>query len=302
MNAMPSPSTTSGLHLPAGTTATDTWTLSLSPERAGWEFCGLRTIELGPGEGVSFDSGDSELLVLPMSGGCVVSAGGSRFDLAGRESVFAGPTDFAYVPPGTEVTVSSAGGGRFAVPSARCDRRMAPRYAAVSEVPVELRGAGACSRQVNNFCTPEAFDAVNLIACEVVTPGGNWSSYPPHKHDTEREGESVLEEIYYFEVADGPSGPGVAYQRVYGEPHRPIDVLAEVRTGDVVVIPHGWHGPSMAAPGYDLYYLNVMAGPGAERAWRICDDPAYAWVRDTWRDQQVDPRLPVGTPQGSEQR
>ena len=70
-------------------------------------------------------------------------------------------------------------------------------------------------------------------------------------------------------------------------------MLAEVRTGDVVLIPHGWHGPSMAAPGYDLYYLNVMAGPGAERAWLICDDPAHAWVRDTWADQAVDPRLPV---------
>ena len=302
MNAVSSSSTTSELHLPAGTTAVDAWALSLSPEQAGWEFCGLRAFELGPDEAVSFNTGDSELLVLPLSGGCVVSADGSHFDLAGRESVFAGPTDFAYVPRDTDVTVSSAGGGRFAAPSSRCDRRLAPRYAAASEVPVELRGVGACSRQVNNFCTPEAFEAVSLIACEVVTPGGNWSSYPPHKHDTERDEESVLEEIYYFEVADGPSGPGVAYQRVYGEPHRPIDVLAEVRTGDVVVVPHGWHGPSMAAPGYDLYYLNVMAGPGAERAWRICDDPAYAWVRDTWHDQQVDPRLPVGTPQVSEQR
>jgi 5-deoxy-glucuronate isomerase len=102
----------------------------------------------------------------------------------------------------------------------------------------------------------------------------------------------VLEEIYYFEIADGPGGPGVAYQRVYGEPDRPVDVLAEVRSGDVVLIPHGWHGPSMAAPGYDLYYLNVMAGPGAERQWLICDDPAHAWVRGTWDELPVDPRLP----------
>ena len=70
-------------------------------------------------------------------------------------------------------------------------------------------------------------------------------------------------------------------------------MLAEVRSGDVVLIPHGWHGPSMAVPGYDLYYLNVMAGPGAERAWRICDDPAHTWVRDTWPSQAVDPRLPM---------
>ena len=113
--------------------------------------------------------------------------------------------------------------------------------------------------------------------------------------DEEGPDEAVLEEIYYFEVSgDG----GMAYQRVYGTPERPIDVLAEVRGGDVVLIPHGWHGPSMAAPGHDLYYLNVMAGPSPERAWRICDDPAHAWVRGTWSGQAVDPRLPLTSAKG----
>ena len=140
------------------------------------------------------------------------------------------------------------------------------------------------------------------MACEVLTPAGNWSSYPPHKHDQERPGETVLEEIYYFEIAPGPPGPGGAlrpgsgFQRVYGTADRPADLLAEVRTGDVVLIPHGWHGPSMAAPGYDMYYLNVMAGPGPERAWLSCDDPAHAWVRGSWAGQQADPRLPFGQP------
>jgi 5-deoxy-glucuronate isomerase len=157
---------------------------------------------------------------------------------------------------------------------------------------VELRGAGACTRQVNNICLPGIFDTDRLMVCEVLTPAGNWSSYPPHKHDETRPGESELEEIYYFEVAGGPGGAGMAYQRVYGTAQRPIDVLAEVRSGDVVLVPHGWHGPSMAVPGYDLYYLNVMAGPG-ERAWLICDDPAHAWVRATWTGQPTDPRLPM---------
>jgi len=178
------------------------------------------------------------------------------------------------------------------------------RHQPASAVPVELRGAGAASRQVNNFCTPDAFEADALIACEVLTPGGNWSSYPPHKHDEATPTESVLEEIYYFEVAPGPGGPGIGYQRVYGHGDRQVDVLAEVRSGDVVLIPYGWHGPSMAVPGYDLYYLNVMAGPGDERAWRICDDPAHGWVRDTWPAQAVDPRLPFGvaTHDGEEDR
>jgi 5-deoxy-glucuronate isomerase len=163
-------------------------------------------------------------------------------------------------------------------------------------VPVELRGAGQASRQVHNFGVPGVLEADRIIACEVLTPGGNWSSWPPHKHDEERDGETRLEEIYYFEVADGPAGPGFGLQRVYGHADADIDVTAEVRSGDVVLIPHGWHGPSVAAPGYDLYYLNVMAGPGPERAWQICDDPAHGWVRETWAEQDVDPRLPFPSP------
>ena len=168
-----------------------------------------------------------------------------------------------------------------------------------AEVPVELRGAGQASRQVNNVCTPASFPADKMIVVEVLTPGGNWSSYPPHKHDEAGPAESELEEIYYFEVSATSGTRGVGYQRVYGRPGRPVDVLAEVRTGDVVLVPHGWHGPSMAAPGYDLYYLNVMAGPGAERAWLITDDPAHAWVRQTWTGTPVDDRLPFGEPVGS---
>ncbi|HET8718623.1 MAG TPA: 5-deoxy-glucuronate isomerase [Nocardioidaceae bacterium] len=291
------------LHVPSGSTGSAPWALSIAPEDAGWEFSGLRVLQLPPGGSATFETGEAEALVLPLSGACTVTCDGERFALSGRESVFTGVTDFAYVPRDAEVTVSSEEGGRFAVPSARCERRLTARYGPAESVPVELRGAGQCSRQVNNFCTPDAFDADNLIACEVLTPGGNWSSYPPHKHDTAREGESVLEEIYYYEVGDGPHGAlpdagsrGVAYQRVYGEPDRPVDVLAEVRGGDVVLIPHGWHGPSMATPGYDLYYLNVMAGPGAERAWKICDDPRHGWIRDTWAEQEVDPRLPMSGP------
>jgi 5-deoxy-glucuronate isomerase len=212
--------------------------------------------------------------------------------VTGRRDVFDGPSDFVYVPRDAEVTIASEVGGRFALPSARCERVMPFRHQPADAVPVELRGAGQASRQVNNFCTPDAFDADALIACEVLTPGGNWSSYPPHKHDEQSDTESELEEIYYFEVADGPSGPGMGYQRVYGHPGKEIDVLEEVRTGDVVLIPHGWHGPSMAVPGYDLYYLNVMAGPGEERAWKICDDPDHTWVRGTWEAQEIDPRLP----------
>jgi 5-deoxy-glucuronate isomerase len=274
------------LHRPYGTLARDGWTCVVDPAEAGWAYSGLRVLELAAGGSKSFGTGPDEVLVLPLSGGCTVTCDGAAATLDGRASVLSGPSDFAYLPIGSAVTVSSVDGGRFALPAARASRRLEFRVQPAEKVPVELRGAGSCSRQVNNFCTPEAFEADKLIACEVLTPAGNWSSYPPHKHDEDRPGESQLEEIYFFEVAGG----GMAYQQVYGS----SSVLAEVRTGDVVLIPSGWHGPSMAAPGYDLYYLNVMAGPGAERAWLICDDPAHAWVRSTWADQPVDPRLPFG--------
>jgi 5-deoxy-glucuronate isomerase len=282
------------LHLPAGSTADGPFPVLITPDSAGWGHSGLSVLELAAGESRTVATGDAETLVLPLAGGCTVEVDGERFALAGRDGVFSAPTDFAYLPRDAEAVLRSERGGRFALPSARCSRRLPARHGPVEGVPVELRGAGACSRQVNNYCLPDTFEADRLIVCEVLTPGGNWSSYPPHKHDEAREGESELEEIYYFEVADGPHGPGLGYQRVYGTEDRPVDLLAEVRTGDVVLIPHGWHGPSVAAPGYDLYYLNVMAGPGPERAWLICDDPAHAWVRGTWDGQAADPRLPFG--------
>ena len=286
----------SQLHLAAGSAAVGPYRLAVTPEQAGWAYCGLRVLDLPPGGAHELRTGGDEMLVLPLAGPAVVDCDGERFTLAGRPGVFAGVTDFAYLPPGSVTRVSSEPGGRFALPAARAARRLPPRYGPAAGVPVELRGAGSCSRQVNNFCTPERFEADRLIACEVITPAGNWSSYPPHKHDQERPGEAELEEIYYFEIGAGPAGPGLGYQRVYGTASRPLDLLAEVRTGDAVLIPHGWHGPSMAVPGYDMYYLNVMAGPGAERAWLICDDPAHAWVRGSWAGQPPDPRLPVGGP------
>ena len=275
------------LYLPHGTTGDGPFSLVITPERADWAYSGLKVLELAPGQSHTWDTGEDEIVVLPLSGSATVTCDDTTFELQGRRSVFSRVSDFSYAPRAAAVTVTSRQGGTFAVPSARCTRRLPPRYGPAQDVPVELRGAGQASRQVNNFCSPEAFQADKLIAVEVLTPGGNWSSYPPHKHDETRQDEAELEEIYYFETR------GLAYQRVYGTPARPVDVLAEVGRGDVVLIPHGWHGPSIAGPGYDLYYLNVMAGPEPERSWRFCDDPAHAWIRGTWADQVIDPRLPL---------
>jgi 5-deoxy-glucuronate isomerase len=274
--------------------------LHIDPRHAGWSYCGLDVVELSPGESYRTGTGDAEMLVLPLAGGpALVQAEGSMLELSGRSSVFDRVTDFGYVPRDAELTLTAPSGGRYALPSARCERRLPVRYGAAESVPVELRGAGPASRQVTNFCAPDAFETVKLSAVEVLTPGGNWSSYPPHKHDTEDQGEAVLEEIYYFEAA-GEHGFG--YQRVYGYPGKDIDVLREVRTGDVVLVPHGYHGPSMAAPGYDLYYLNVLAGPAEQRTMAFRDDPAHAWIRKQWVDQPVDARLPMTTYGGRAQR
>ena len=265
------------LYRPAGSLAADGWYVVLTPEAAGWRFSGLRVGVLGPGGSLAFDTGADEVAVLPLEGAFDVSADGEPDRLAGRPSVWAGPTDFLYAPPGTAIQVESAAGGRFAVATARAEPRFPVRHVPASAVGIELRGAGASSREVRNFARPDGLEADRLIAVEVLSPGGNWGSYPPHKHDEVREDETELEEIYHYVVADGPAGRGsptststarrTARRPAHDGPH-----------GDVVLVPHGWHGPAMAAPGYDLYYLNVMAGPG-EREWRACDDPAHAWVR-----------------------
>ena len=289
---------TAGCHRPAGSLAADGWSVVLTPESAGWQYCGLRVGALEPGSSLAFATQADEVVVLPLEGRFEVTVDRDHYRLAGRPNVWAGPTDFLYAPPDTTIRVESAAGGRFAVATARAERGYPVRHLQASTVGVELRGAGASSREVRNFARPDAFEADRLIAVEVLSPGGNWGSYPPHKHDETRTDETALEEIYHYVVSEGPTGPGLAYQHVYGTPDRPIDLLTVVRTGDVVLVPHGWHGPAMSAPGYDLYYLNVMAGPG-ERAWRACDDPAHAWVRESWAGQAVDPRLPFGRGEAS---
>lgn len=283
-------------YLPAGSAADGVFDLVVTPESAAWGYSSLRVLTLAPDVPVTLDTGQDEMIALPLSGGCTVTVDGQTFHLQGRSGVFDAVTDFAYLPRDASATLTSAAGAVISLPGSRATRRLPFRYGPASGVPVELRGAGSSSRQVNNFATPAAFETDKLIACEVITPASNWSSYPPHKHDEVSETESELEEIYYYafrsKAPNAIGGKAAGYQRVYGTADRPIEVLEEISDGDVVLIPHGWHGPAMAAPSHDMYYLNVMAGPAAERAWLISDDPEHGWVRDTWVDQAVDSRLP----------
>ncbi|MDA8992854.1 5-deoxy-glucuronate isomerase [Aquiluna sp.] len=266
-----------------------------------WRHTGLRVASLKQGIVAALSAINLERIVVPLNGSFVVeyTVDGQthKQTMKGRQSPFHGTTDTLYLPLG--VTASITGVGRVAIAEGPATKVKKVIYSKASDVPIELRGAGQATRQVHNFGTPQALDADRLIVCEVITPAGNWSSYPPHKHDEYVPGvQSNLEEIYYFEVANarGSNGPRetepIGYFRNYGTDAKKIDTLVEVRTGDVALVPHGWHGPAMAAPGYDLYYLNVMAGPDPHRSWDIVDDPHHGWVRGAWTEQELDPRLP----------
>ncbi len=231
---------------------------------------------------------------MPLSGSFRIGHEGGSTILDGRECVFDGSCDVLFVGAGEACTVQ--GSGRIAIAEARTSVRKPSRYIAREAVPIELRGAGRDSRQVHDLASPDTLDADALIVFEVITPAGNWSSHPGHKHDAASASETELEEIYYFEVAptrglDAPAdadpfGNFATYSSSAGE----IETRALVRTGDVALVPFGYHGPASAAPEYDMYYLNVMAGP--QRGWLFSDDPSQTWIRSTWRETAVDPRLP----------
>ena len=285
-----------------GALARGGWESVVDEATPGWEHTGIRIGVLASGDGLALAETGVERIVVPLAGAFTVThtEDGETVVtvLDGRTSVFDGPTDVLYLSAAATATI--AGEGRVAVATSPTRDVRPTRYIPAEGTPVELRGAGASSRQVHNFGTPQALDAARLIVCEVITPAENWSSYPPHKHDEHVPGhESRLEEIYYFEAAparDGGRADAAASAfgmfSTYSSPAGDIDINAMVRTGDIALVPYGYHGPAVAAPGYDLYYLNVMAGPDPDRVWLISDDPAHAWVRDSWAGQELDSRLP----------
>ncbi|WP_110589923.1 5-deoxy-glucuronate isomerase [Microbacterium suaedae] len=285
--------------IPAGETAHDEWAMDITPERAGWAYSGIRSLSLDPGQAVSFSTAGDEVMLVPLEGGYRVGVDGEGdWDLVGRAGVFDGPTDVLYVPRDAHVTVTAVGGGRLAIPTARAENRFPVQYVAADDVPVFVRGAGAWSRRVRDFGNASVVDADHLIAVEVINPGGNWSGIPRHKHDTAGEHESQLEEIYYFEAAPTPGADGYGLMRVSSSEAGEIDVAEEVRSGDAVLVPFGWHGPVTAPPESDLYYLNVMAG-STGRSWNITNIDEDAWVAKRWESLDPDPRATrEGRPSG----
>ncbi len=291
------------LHLPDGSLSDGDDPVMLTPERAGWTHTGLRVLHLEPAESRVIDTGPDEMIVLPLSAEDVhVVVAGEQFTLDGRESVFARVSDFLYVGRDSRFSIAADRGGEVALATARCDRAHPAKYGSTDGIGVEVRGAGPATRQVTNFASPDTWDHADKIMCvELLTPDGNWSSYPPHKHDDSPECEVNNEEIYYFRIGRAGTtdytAEGFGMHRTYtGD--GVIDVNVAVGDGDVFLIPRGYHGPCIAAPGYTMYYLNVLAGPGGERSMAFCDDPAHHWVRDEWEGMATDPRCPMATSAG----
>ena len=241
----------------------------VTPESAGWGYVGFEVVHLHDAR-IERDSADRECCVVVIAGTCTVESAHGRWEIGGRPDPWSGAPDGAYLPRGTEFTVDGDAevGLCFApAPSGGATARVLPG----DEIEPELRGHGSQERTVHPILMGDR-EAESLLVCEVLTPGGHWSSYPPHKHDRDAlPDESFLEETYYHRLKPAR---GFAVQRVYTD-DRELDETVSIVDGDTVLVPRGYHTVS-APPGYDLYYLNVMAGP--TRTWAIQNDPNHEWM------------------------
>lgn len=272
--------------------------LRITPETAGWDFISFEIRHLAAGERWEFATGENEFALVNLTGRYGVrSSRGQWSGIGGRPHVFAEAAHALYLPRRTDLTVVAEEAGEFAATWVPTDQDHAPWLIEPRQVTRSIRGGDNVSRQINDLLPPGS-PVHRLVLVEVYTPSGNWSSYPPHKHDrhiVDAEGrliEADLEEVYYYRI-DRPEG--YAYQRVYTDERsplhaagRPIDALVRAEDGTAVLVPEGYH-PVVSAPGYTTYYLNVLAGSAQSLANQ--DDPKFTWVKHGYRG--VDPRLPL---------
>ena len=246
--------------------------LKVTPESAGWEYVGFEVLRLADGRTVERATGGEEVCLVVLSGFCTISTPEEEWrGIGGRDSVFEGPPYAVYLPPGTDYRIEPVTYLELAVCSAPAEEGVGARLIRPDDTEASVRGSGNMQRGITNILMVDQ-PAERLLVVEVITPGGHWSSYPPHKHDREAlPEESYLEETYYHRVQPDQ---GFALQRVYTE-DRSLDETLTVGDGDTVLVPRGYHAVS-APPGYDLYYLNVMAGP--VREWKVRNDPDHEWL------------------------
>jgi 5-deoxy-glucuronate isomerase len=246
--------------------------VKVTPESAGWGYVGFEVFCLKEGTIAERHTGEEEVCLVLLSGQCNVSIEGEEWrNIGRRESVFDGPPCALYLSPGMAYRVEAVTKLDFAVTSSLAGRGAAPQLIRPEDIEIEVRGSGNMKREIRPILMEDR-PAEHLLVVEVVTPSGHWSSYPPHKHDRDdRPRETYLEETYYHRFR---RKEGFAVQRVYTEDHS-LDETLTFHDGDVVLVPRGYHAVS-APPGYDLYYLNVMAGP--VREWKIKNDPDHEWL------------------------
>jgi 5-deoxy-glucuronate isomerase len=241
----------------------------VTPESAGWHYVGFEAFHVRDAR-IERHTGERECCVVAIGGACTIESAYGRWVIGHRADPWSGPPDAAYLPPGTTFTAEGDAelGLCFApAPSGGATPRVLPG----DEIDPELRGEGSYERTVHPILMADR-DAESLLVCEVLTPAGHWSSFPPHKHDRNAlPEESFLEETYYHRLSPAR---GFAVQRVYTDA-RDLDETVAVGDGDTVLVPRGYHTVS-APPGYALYYLNVMAGP--TRTWAIQNDPNHEWM------------------------
>lgn len=272
--------------------------VEVTPDLAGWDTIHFQSRWLSNGESWSFDTGSFELALVLLSGKVSIATNRGDWQSVGqRSSVFKGLPYALYLPIHTHLTVTAETDCQFGAAWVAADLEFEPRLISPADVTVEIRGGDHATRQINRIMPP-GFPCQRLVVVEVYTPGGNWSSYPPHKHDVHKlspDGsvvEADLDEIYYYKI-DRPEG--YAFQRIYTDEESPlhrsgfaIDTTVMPRNDDVVLVPEGYH-PVSSPPGYTTYYLNILAGSAQSLA--ATDDPEFSWVKSSY--QSVDPRVPI---------
>jgi 5-deoxy-glucuronate isomerase len=270
---------------------------SVTSDEAGWNHLNFLARKINSGQKWTGNTGDNEYLFVLMGGNFIAeTSSGSWKTWNGRKDVFSGMPHALYLPPRTEFDISP-GGDVLDISCGWCfaDKKYPARLispADVVEMGIELRGGDNASRQINSILPPGS-ESSRLVCVEVYTPSGNWSSFPPHKHDTRKIDtvtgkllEARLEEIYFYKI-DKPQG--FAIQKVYND-DRSLDEIAEVHNNDLVLVPEGYH-PVVAGYGYTVYYLNFLAG--SDQSLVSTDDPDHKWIYGTWKG--MDPRVPVVT-------
>ena len=272
--------------------------LSITPEQAGWEYISFQARRLEANQNWSFETDENELVIVNLSGRYTVHSNRGQWSGIGtRKNVFEGAAHALYLPRHSEFTITAEESGEYAVAWVPTDQDNEPCLIKPEDVAISVRGGDNVSRQINDLL-PSGSPVHRLVLVEVYTPSGNWSSYPPHKHDVHLKDdqgnllEADLEEVYFYKI---DKSDGYAYQRVYTDEtsplHKaghPIDALVRAENNCAVLVPEGYH-PVVSAPGYTTYYLNVLAGSAQMLANQ--DDPKYTWVKDTYR--QKDNRLPL---------